>query len=299
MVYQVQIVIFFSLLSFGCKGRPSLLDGWSYPNGSAAQESRENVVFKAQNKDDGISDFITIPETHRFTGGGTLTHRGGDNTTKQIWTARLTSEILTINLESITAVSGDHKSDVNDDLRNSTGEIVHEILKISSDSNHSDDVQRIANFAPMTNKITDRTGGKNTILDITGDAIPALIIPAPGSRFRALREGDIQLRSQVVSSQSFELITIISLVSENENFVKISLEFQIPQDQAGRLYGFFPLPRKSIYTIDGQNRRITAVSSEAKYHESKKNRAYSNTMNSTLCSIQKDGEEVELIGNCT
>ncbi len=232
--------------------------------------------------------------TVEFAGQGMMEHRGGEANLQQAFIAEIDDKELRIHVTRFQAVSGDNVSDVNKGLKDSTG-ISKSFRPLRAE------LEGLAQFGSFKNldflvfatETIDAKGRKFVYVD----PVPVLVIPAPEARYQVLQSEAISYQTQVRGAREFTLMTTVRRDYNQPSGTNVVIEYTIPEDRDGDLYGIFPFAKSSTYVIDTTAKRVTEIKTSTLYHDSDRDRARTIDLNFSLCrETRTTGSQV--FGNC-
>ncbi len=262
-------------------------------NSSSSSNYNRNEFGNGGNSQSNSNSEIQEPTSYplmSFTGRGNLDHRNGSAEVVQKISAAMDKASLTVTVQQFSAEGGDNKSDVNDEIEQQTGDTVYQ---------RADRAQTSANLVSLpgetflirSKSFEDRRGGKVVAYSvISGDPLPVLVVPAVESRYEELAAGPIRSSSVIqTGAKTINVNTTISGQKMGTGLYKLTIDYTIPADKAGELYGLLPMARSTDYGIDTVNKRINSLTTRSVYNDDNSNRARAINIGFNLCKSVQDG----------
>lgn len=234
-------------------------------------------------------DFV-YPE-FKFTGAGTLHHRGGSNPIKQSMTGRVDKTTFSFETTDYHATGGKHSGEVNGQLQAKVygqAGIAEGNRALASDLGAKGSEFVWAKFLIYAKDI--RNTKKGETYQFNGDFIPVTVVPGARSRYDSVFSSSSVLtyRAQVTGSHNFQLLTTVSLLGASDDWVEVELVNEIVGDSNCTIAGSFPLPRSVSYRIDTTRKLVTEMRNAGNYNDQGK--CYSTSAQMRLCETKK-GED--------
>jgi hypothetical protein len=226
-----------------------------------------------------------------FTGRGNLDHRNGSADVVQKISAVMDKATLTVSVQQFLAEGGDNKSDVNKEIEKQTGDTVYKRIDRSQTSANLVGLPG-ESFLIRSKSFEDRRGGKIVSFSvISGDPLPVLVVPAVESRYDELSQSPIRSTSVIqTGTKTINVSTTISGQKMGTGQYKMTIDYLIPEDQAGELYGMLPMARSTDYGIDTINKRISSITTRSVYNDDDNERARAINIGFNLCKSIQDGK---------
>jgi hypothetical protein len=222
----------------------------------------------------------------------------GSKGTKQV-TADMDIELFSDRLEANMKemhvwVDSDHQGEADGETNKNKGVTLFSRPSADEIKDFKDDIDfDFTTTAIFAVKVEKQAKGETYTFDAP---LPVFAFPVPQNRYDEL-EGSKSWTANVTTSkgQSYEATITLTKVSETADGVVIKLETFIPQDTDLTLYEDFPVPKRSIYTLDLKEKNVKNIVTLSEYHPDSKNCAGGGNRDRveatyTLCSKVKDGE---------
>ena len=260
-------------------------------NANRFESGSDDVVEDYTDEEDDI-DYPIL----RFLGNGQLDHTNGTANVSQSLTALMNKTRVTMTVTKFGAVSGDNRGNVDDEIKDDTGNIEitrpsrAEVLTMGKSKLKSG-----STFLIFGTNVVNSKNQKSDSFAVTGEFLPVLLIPASKSRYDELVGNPIRYTSSLnarymkdgnLEQVSFTIQTMISLVTSNDSRSTIRLEFTIPEDVEGNLYEIFPLAKRTDFNIDHASKRIVGMSTLSHYKDDGRRDV---SLNYSLCEFKSNG----------
>ena len=122
--------------------------------------------------------------------------------------------------------------------------------------------------------------------------------PAPAARYAALENGHkLNFYASASGSNTYDISAVVSMIPSGDGITKVQIDFTIPTDNKGNLYGDLPMFKSSTYFVDASGKNIAQIYGETFSYDTKNSVEIQTDLLYSLC-LRIQGADVSGFGAC-